>query len=301
MKTGINIEQAKKGISIVSYLALHGHQPVGMQGKEHKYFSPFREEKTPSMFVNDEKGVFNDFGFDSGDVVRLAMQLHNFSTISATLQHLSAYVSGSIVQTITPQKADKTLFDSPKTNISRVRVRPLNHFVLLKYLREERGITAAIAQKYLKFVLYDNKGRKDLFAIGWENDSGAFELRSAGKQNFKTVTGRKDISTISKKGNENRCFVFESMLDFLSVLELKNQDSLTGTVFILNSNSLIKRVSERINDANFETVFTLFDNDRGGEKALENLQKLTNHSDIRPQNFYDGYNDVNDFLVKKTS
>ena len=298
MRKGLNIEQAKRDISIVSYLAAHGHQPVGMQGKEHKYLSPFRKEKTPSMFVNDETGQWNDFGFDRGDIIRLAQTLHSFSSVSETLRHLSAFVSGAVVHTIA-QPERKSLFERPQSSITNVRPRFLNHFVLLKYLREERGISKALAQKYLKLILYDNKGRKDLFSIGWENDSGAFEIRSAGVKNFKAVTGSKNLTTIIQRGEGNRCFVFESMLDFLSVLEIKKVDALEGTIIILNSTALVKRAAALIDSENFDTIFTLLDNDKGGKDALELLKELTRHSDIRPQTFYDGYNDVNDFLIGK--
>lgn len=298
MSKGLNIEQAKREISIVSYLAAHGHKPVGMQGKEHKYLSPFRVEKTPSMFVNDATGQWNDFGFDRGDIIRLAKTLHNFSSISETLRHLSAFVSGAVVHTIA-QPGRKSLFENPQSSITNVRTRPLNHFVLLKYLREERGISKSIAQKYLKLILYDNRGRSDLFSIGWVNDSGAFEIRSAGKKSFKAVTGSKDLTTIIQESDKNRCFVFESMLDFLSVLEIKKVTSLEGTVIILNSTSLMKRAATFINSENFDTIFTLLDNDKGGTDALKILQASTEHPDIQSQIFYNGYNDVNDFLIGK--
>lgn len=297
----MNIEQAKREISIVAYLSANGHEPVGMKGSEYKYRSPFREEKVPSFFVNDAQGKWNDFGFEGGDIIRLAMHLHNLLSVSEALQHLSAYVTTSVSSTIKPKPrlSQKTLFDTSKSTITNVRPKPLHHFVLLKYLREQRGIREAIAKRYLKLVLYDNKGRKDLFAIGWKNDSEAWELRSAGSKDFKSVTGKKDVTTLDRVGEANRCFVFESMLDFLSVLELKNTLTLEGQVIILNSTNLVKRIIPFLEFHSFTTIYTFFDNDKAGKKALTGLKSAFKHPDIQPQTFYYGYSDVNDYLNRK--
>lgn len=301
MEKSINADQAKEKISLVRYLQLHGHEPVSMSGKRHCYRSPFRDEKKPSMFVDDTAGLWNDFGHGGGSIIDLAMALHNFTNVSDTLQHLSNFVSQSVHLKIAPTVENQvSLFDRPNTSITNVRSFPLNHFVLLKYLREKRGISDVIAQQYLRLIRYDNKGRKDLFGMGWKNESGAWELRSAGNNDFKAVTGRKNMTIIPALTDAKpQCFLFESMLDFLSVLMLKNKPFLDGEVIILNSTSLIKKIVKHLETKRFETVFTFFDNDRAGEKAFAKFQTTFEHSDIRPQTFYHPFNDVNDYWVDK--
>ena len=297
----ITINEAKRNISIVTYLAKHGIHPVGMSGKRHRFKSVFREEKEPSMFVEDEEGLWNDFGHGGGSIIDLAMQMHGFSNIPETLEHLTTF-SSKVVRTPIVLPNQTNLFDKPNSSITNIRVKPLNHFVLLKYLREERGIDEQIAKKYLRLVWYDNKNRKDLFAIGWQNDSGSFELRSAGKHDFKAITGKKDISTIINNSDTKTAYVFEGMLDFLSALMMKNQLYLEGTVYILNTTSLVKRLIPELEKNEFELVHTFFDNDNAGKEAESKLLELySNSSIIRSQTFYNDFLDVNEYWVDFSS
>jgi hypothetical protein len=294
----ITVEEAKKNISIVSYLMQHGFHPVGMSGKRHRFKSVFREEKAPSMFVEDELGLWNDFGHGGGSIIDLAMEMHNFSNIPDTLKHLTKFSEKKPVKTSQVLQNQTTLFDKTNSSISNIRIQPLNHYVLLKYLKEVRGIDAKIAKKYLRLVWYDNKQRKDLFAIGWINDSGSFELRSAGQHNFKAITGKKDISTIVHNANSKTAYIFEGMLDFLSALMMKNQMYLEGTVYILNTTSLVKRLVPNLEKGNFELIHTFFDNDKGGREAQNTLLKLYSNSSIcHTQTFYKDFADINDYWV----
>jgi len=296
----LTINQAKSSISIVSYLAQHGFHPIGMSGKRHRFKSVFREEKEPSMFVEDEEGLWNDFGHGGGSIIDLAMQIHNFSNIPETLEHLTKFSKTVVPKPLKTLPNQINLFDKANSSISNVRVQPLNHFVLLKYLKEERGIDEKIAKKYLRLVWYDNKNRKNLFAIGWVNDNGSFELRSAGKNDFKAITGKKEISTIINNPTIKIAYVFESMLDFLSALMIKKQMYLEGTVYILNSTSLVKRLIPLLEKNDFELIHTFLDNDRAGENAKTTLLEFCPNSLIvNVQTFYDGFDDVNEYWVNQ--
>lgn len=298
----ITVTEAKKNISIVSYLAEHGFLPMGMSGKRHRFKSVFREEKEPSMFVEDELGLWNDFGHGGGSIIDLAMEIHGFSNIPETLEHLTKFSKNSSTKPLQVSVNQTTLFDKANSSLSNIRVQPLNHYVLLKYLKEVRGINASIAKKYLRLVWYDNKQRKDLFAIGWMNDSGSFELRSAGKHDFKAITGKKDISTIINNADTKTAYIFEGMLDFLSALMMKKQMYLEGTVYVLNTTSLIKRLISELEKNEFELVHTFFDNDNAGKEAESKLLELySNSSTIRSQTFYNDFLDVNEYWVDFSS
>lgn len=294
----ITVEEAKKNISIVEYLAEHGFHPVGMSQKRHRFKSVFREEKAASMFVEDELGLWNDFGDKGGSIIDLAMRIHGFSNIPETLEHLTRFSKNLPTKPLQNLPNQTTLFDKANSSISNIRVQPLNHYVLLKYLKEVRGIDANVAKQYLRLVWYDNKQRKNLFAIGWENDSGSFELRSAGKHDFKAITGKKDISTIVHNTEVKTAYIFEGMLDFLSALMMKKQRYLKGTVYILNTTSLVKRLIPQLEKNNFELVHTFFDNDKAGREAEETLLELApNRSIFRSQTFFKDFKDVNDYWV----
>lgn len=301
----ISLQEAKENISIVEYLAEHGFFPVGMSGKRHRFKSVLREEKEASMFVEDELGLWNDFGDRGGSIIDLAMKIHKFSNIPDTLEHLTKFSKKAPTKSAKKLPNQTVLFDKPNSSLSNIRIQPLNHYVLLKYLKEVRGINEKIAKKYLRLVWYENKQRKDLFAIGWMNDSGSFELRSAGKQNFKAITGKKDISTITHNTHVKTAYIFEGMLDFLSALMMKKQMYLEGTVYILNTTSLVKRLIPKLEKGDFNLVHTFFDNDKGGRNAENLLLSLYSNSSIcRSQTFYKDFIDVNDYWVgflKKSS
>ena len=298
MKKPISVQKAKDEISLVQYLAHYGFHPVGRTGNRHQYLSPFRDEKKPSMFVDDEAGLWNDFGGGGGSIIDLAIELQRLPSVKKALEHLVDFVGNDYLRHNSQNfQKDEILIQGKESGIKNIRIKPLQHFVLLKYLREERGIYDTISQKYLRLITYDNRDRKNLFAMGWKNDSGDWELRSAGKQDFKAVTGKKDLTTIH--GGGEQCFLFESMIDFLSILVLKNVDHLDGTVIILNSTSLINRVIPFLESQNFQTIYSLFDNDKAGKDATEKLINSYNHPDIRRQTFYHPHKDVNEYLVDK--
>lgn len=56
------------------------HVKLKKEGREFRGLSPFTQEKTPSFYVNDEKGRYFDFSSGkSGDIVGFLMDTHNLS------------------------------------------------------------------------------------------------------------------------------------------------------------------------------------------------------------------------------
>lgn len=71
----MNIEKAK-AIPIAEILAKLNLNPVKMNDKESWYFSPFRDEKTPSLHVHHLKNLWFDFGEAiGGDGIKLVQEL----------------------------------------------------------------------------------------------------------------------------------------------------------------------------------------------------------------------------------
>ncbi len=300
----ITTQQAKQ-ISIVGYLSKRGYKPAFTRKGEHWYLSPLRKETKASFAVKEGAGtngedLWDDFGSDSGgSIIDLAMAMEQVGSVSGILKHLADYYNGSATAaSISKRPQNSSLFDQQKTSsIKNVVVRPLNHYVLLQYLKG-RGISEAIAKKYLKLIWYENNGRKNLFSFGWQNESGAWELRSnqSGERSFKAVTGKKDL-TIFRNGVGEQLFVFEGMLDYLSALEIKGTTTLDGDVVILNSTTLVSRLLPFLKQGQYKTVYTFFDNDRAGAEALARLVQGSGHLDIRQQAFYAGFKDLNEYWV----
>ena len=60
------------------------HVKLKKEGREYRGLSPFTSEKTPSFFVNDEKGRFFDFSSGkSGDIIGFLMDTQNLSFVEA--------------------------------------------------------------------------------------------------------------------------------------------------------------------------------------------------------------------------
>lgn len=312
MSKNITIAQAKR-IGIVAYLSEIGHHPVGFKQGEHLYLSPFREEKKPSFRVREGAGssgedVWHDFGKggkSGGDIIVLAELLHKCSSTSDALQHLAEFEN---LQQMKPNQnvsiSQNSLFDQTNPSIEIVgSVRPLHHFVLLKYLREVRCIPDNLAKQYLKLIYYQHKrtsSNNPYFGFGWQNQSGAYEIRSAGEKPFKSVTGRKDITVFPPDSDSKKVYIFEGMLDYLSALVIKKVKTLNGLVIILNGTALVKRIVPILEERNIEELHTFMDNDTAGQDALKTIHSLYSDTNIIAHTFYEGYGDVNDYLMNRT-
>lgn len=302
----MNVKQAKE-ISIIQYLAQLGHNPVRFQRGEHLFCSPFREEKKPSFFVKENAGnegedIWNDFGLSSdqngGDIIELVKIQENTDTKGA-LEYLEDYAGYRVPRIYRPQS--NTLFDKTPSDIEIIgSPKPLHHFVLLKYLREVRCIPDVVSKYYLKIVWYKHKkaGDKKFYSFGWLNQSGAYELRAA-NNNFKSVTGKKDVTYIAPKQKSCKSlYIFEGMLDFLSALVIKGQLVLDAHIIVLNTTTQIKKCLPYIERIRPNCIRTFFDNDAAGQKAYESLESsISDEYALERMTFYDDYKDVNDYLM----
>ena len=138
--------QQIKAVPIAAFLASIGHQPLKQTGGELLYFSPLREEKTASFFVNIKKNIFQDFGSDGGDSIKLVMLLNHcgFQDACKTLAAIDTTANPSF--SFRPK--EETL-----NEIVITAVKPLQHKALLDYVLS-RAISLQLARKYLKEIHY---------------------------------------------------------------------------------------------------------------------------------------------------
>lgn len=88
MKHKLTFNEAKQ-IPIVDYLDRFGIVPVKIRGNDYWYFSPFRDERTPSFKVNAKKNLWYDHGLgEGGSIIDLGARLHQCS-LSQFLEDLS--------------------------------------------------------------------------------------------------------------------------------------------------------------------------------------------------------------------
>lgn len=273
-----------KQIPITDYLQQQGYTPTRVQGIHYWYYSPLRNERTPSFKVNTERNQWYDFGSgEHGDIIDLVCALHR-CTISEAIRLLSG----------AKQVAHQEFSFSGERKISERKLeilsaQPLSNPNLLHYLAA-RAIPLPIAKAYCSEVLFQNMNRT-YYAIGFVNDALGWEIRN---MYFKGCTAPKAITTI-KRGTD-RLQIFEGFMDFLSWQTL-NPSSTCDTI-VLNSLALLPRIQEKIKS--YKQVESFLDNDEAGRKSFEVLKQFYPQI-IDGSVRYRTHKDINEWLVAQSN
>ena len=272
-----------KQISITDYLQQQGYAPARVQGIHYWYYSPLRNERTPSFKVNTERNQWYDFGSgEHGDIIDLVCALHR-CTISEAIRLLSG------AKQVAHQKfsfGGNRKFSERKLEI--LSAQPLSNPYLLRYFAA-RAIPLPVASAYCSEVLFQNMNRT-YYAIGFANDAGGWEIRSP---YFKGCIAPKAITTISKATDVLQ--IFEGFMDFLSWQTL-NPFSTCDTI-VLNSLALLPRIQEKIKS--HKQVESFLDNDDAGRKSFEVLKHFC-PSIIDGSVRYRTHKDINEWLVAQS-
>ena len=163
----------------------------------------------------------------------------------------------------------------------------------------ERKIDTEVARNECVEVHYTCNGKR-YYAIGFRNRSGGYELRNCW---FKGCIAPKDISYIRFGGdNENKiCLVFEGFMDYLSFLTLRKHgrlpclDAMENDCIVLNSVTNTAKALPLLREYN-KTV-CLLDNDAAGRNAFASLYKALNGKAEDLSSLYEGFKDLNDYLM----
>ena len=278
----LSVSEAKE-IDIVHFLADLGYEPSKIRNNDHWYFSPLRDEKTPSFKVNRKLNRWYDHGLGKGgNLVDFAILYHG-CTVSELLQNLSGNLSlqkPSIQQSITRPE--------PENQIKILGDFILSSTALLRYLQQRR-IPIDIADRYCREVRYELNG-KVYYGIGFKNDLGGFEIRNP---YFKASSSPKGITTIDNSAGE--VIVFEGFTDFLSFKATHQQDPEDRFDFVvLNSVSFFETARPFLENHN--TIRLYLDRDTTGQNcsryALSLSSKYKDESSL-----YQNHKDFNDWIV----
>lgn len=280
----INCGQARE-VDMVDYLNACGLQPARIRGNNFWYFSPFREERTPSFKINRQLNRWYDFGEGTGgNLIDFAIR-YNQCTVSEFLETLGMVGRNRI--STEPLKIEN---QAGEHGIRIENVRTLYAYPLLAYLKERR-IPAELADLYCKEVRY-RIGEKAFYAIGFKNDSGGFELRNP---LFKGSCSPKDITTIGR--GSKQIAVFEGFFDFLSFLALTDANNTPGPDYlVLNSLAFFERARPVMEE--HKEILLYLNNDQAGRNqtlyaiSLSHRYKDQSHS-------YWRYKDLNDYLNQR--
>jgi hypothetical protein len=277
----MNCQQAKK-IDLSQFLKENGYNPVWETNSKAFFKSPLREDKNASFLVDKVKNLYYDYGTgQGGSIIDLGTNLFN-CTVSQFLQKIDSSCFNSIEKIVNPYNSDLQILE----------IKEVRNSHLLKYAIG-RKISPKFLTAFCKEVIFEINTKK-LYAIGFPNCKGGFELRN---EFYKGCSSPKAITHI-KNGSKIVC-VFEGFFDFLSYFEVNFMPSLTESDFIiLNSTSLIEESTEILNTYN--SIYLFLDNDSSGNKATIYLTTILKCKVMDCAQLYKGYNDVNSFLIQRS-
>ena len=269
-----------KQIAITNYLQQQGYAPARVQGIHYWYYSPLRNERTPSFKVNTERNQWYNFGSDEhGDIIDLVCALHR-CTISEAIRLLSGAKQVALQEF---SFGGERKISERKLEI--LSAQPLSNPNLLRYLAA-RAIPLPIASAYCSEVLFRNM-KRTYYAIGFANDALGWEIRN---MYFKGCIAPKAITTIKRESD--RLQIFEGFMDFLSWQTL--HPSSTCDAIVLNSLALLPHIQEKIKG--YKQVESFLDNDEAGRKSFEVLKQFCPQI-IDGSVRYRTHKDLNEWLV----
>ena len=275
--------QRIKQIAITDYLQQQGYAPARVQGIHYWYYSPLRNERTPSFKVNTEHNQWYDFGLgEHGDIIDLVCALHR-CTISEAIRLLSG--AKQVAHQEFSFGSERKIYERKLEILS---AQPLSNPNLLRYLAA-RAIPLPIASAYCSEVLFRNM-KRTYYAIGFANDALGWEIRN---MYFKGCIAPKAITTISKATDVLQ--IFEGFMDFLSWQTL-NPSSTCDTI-VLNSLALLPRIQEKIKS--YKQVEGFLDNDDAGRKSFAVLRQMFPQV-VDGATRYRAHKDLNEWLVAQS-
>lgn len=296
-------KQVLQSISIVEIMAHLGknlaHDRSGM------YYSPFRDESTPSFHIDVPTNIWYDFGTAEGG------GLFEFVCRIAGITRGEVYDWLASFRKMIPESEYKEVVEKvKKTKPSRVIVDSASHeftkYKLIEYA-QRRAVSREVLEKYCEEVVYhiDSYPDKQYFAIGFKNNGGGYVLRSSlsKKCTSSAMTTLSPEGKITEMITGDKVLVFEGFMDFLSWLSSVSQLSPGYDCCILNSVSNIEKALPWITA--HKNIAAFMDNDDAGRKTLEKIiesvpDQAGDVSIYDMSRLYQGYNDLNDKLSNES-
>ena len=273
-------------ISIRDFLAWRGIQPKYERNGYGMYLSPLREERTPSFKVDYVRNLWYDFGLgEGGTLLTLVMRLERCDRYAAIRilssgeirQAESTSLSSGIYERPAVGGVSPVLRPAAVPALRILSDAPLRHPALVGYLAS-RGIVPSVAAAFCREVRYEINGRA-FFAIGFRNDAGGWELRSA---RFKGGSSPKHITTIDNRSDT--VIAFEGFMDFLAYLSLKHPERLRIDAAVLNSVVNLPKAIPFL--SRHPVIHAFFDNDEAGRKTTSDLIRLCPRSEVIDQSSF---------------
>jgi 5S rRNA maturation endonuclease (ribonuclease M5) len=278
-------------VQLVDIFADRGVKCQRKTGKYRYFPAVWRGEKNASIAVDVEQNVWQDFGgsgFEKGgDPIRL-IEVWDHKKAFDAAQYL---LSHKFVNKTEKSSSQIELKFNDSTERKYIGDYPIDN-IQLEYLVNVRKIRTETAQRYTRKVFYQ-LGTKKVFAVGFRNDHGGWELRT---NKFKITLGEKWYTTIPGRNKQDSLIVFEGFMDFMSALDLHQADFFEADCVVLNSLSML----DKLDLSKYAKVWLALDNDQAGEDATRIVMgKYAHVKDLRGD--FAGYKDYNEKLIALTN
>ena len=277
-------------IPLEEVLQILGHHPTKQNEKEAWFLNPFANENHASFKLDKRNNIWflhsEGIGGNNTDFM--------IKYLNASVKEVLEWAEKQIFSSFQPQNSIQKQ-NSLKQNYQITEIKELQNENLKDYLHQ-RGLSTKVYP--LVKEIHFRIGEKNLYAIGFENLSGGWELRNSF---YKGSLLKKDISILnfnneSQNQNETgkRIAVFEGFTDALSFVEMK--PFFNGNLLVMNSISLLNRTKEYLQ--NYSEIHLFLDNDKAGENCknsiLNSFPEAKDYSEI-----YSPHKDLNDYLLSR--
>lgn len=180
------------------------------------YFSPFRDESTPSFHIKVRDNTWFDFSeWKGGNILDFVMRYKDcdFRSALAFLDNMFS-MFGPVTKI---DKTQKIVEEKRDYEYKVVATKDVIHPALVEYILS-RKISLDVAVSFQREVHYVNSKGKFFFGLGILNHKGGYEVRN---KIYKSCVGEKSF-TFLKGSTSVKLDIFEGMFDFLSKCTLKN-------------------------------------------------------------------------------
>ena len=273
-------------IKLEEVLQILGHLPTKQNEKEAWFLNPFANENHASFKLDKRNNIWylHSEGIGGNNIDFMMKYL------KASVKEVLEWAENQNFFSFQPQNSIQKQ-NSLKQNYQITEIKELKNENLKDYLHQ-RGLSTKVYP--LVKEIHFRIGEKNLYAIGFENLSGGWELRN---QFYKGSLLKKDISVVNLNNNlkkNKNVVVFEGFIDALSFVEMK--PFFNGDLLVMNSVSLLNRTKEHLKI--YSEIHLFLDNDIAGENCkneiLKSFPEAKNHSEI-----YALHKDFNDYLKSK--
>ncbi len=272
-------------IQLEEVLQILGHLPTKQTEKEAWFLNPFAKENHASFKLNKRSNVWylHSEGIGGNNIDFMKKYLN------ASIKDVLAWAEQQNFSSFQQQNVFLSKNSNPNYQITDIKELQNEH---LKNYLHQRGLSSIIYPliKEVHFTI----GEKNLYAIGFENHSGGWELRNSF---YKGSLLKKDISVINLNNNYEKnknIVVFEGFIDALSFVEMK--PFFNGDLLVMNSISLLNKTKNHLQ--NYPEIHLFLDNDKSGENCktsiLKSFPKAKDHSEI-----YFPHKDLNEYLLSE--